>query len=539
MAEWTVGAARDLPIDTEQPWDAARAKSSVFEWAGWPDNPDPAKARRAFLIYDKSAPELKGSYKLPFAEYDQRLEANAGGLHAAASRLPQTDAPQDVLDEARKVLDGYFEQLNRGQATVTVSGAALQFPAQVRAVARGSGDDLLAAAQQRALDPNIFDDHPPFFWTAQISNTQLDAYYTRMAKSTLQNYAADASAGVAFQDSHRTDELARTLGYSLAGRYVGPGGNGVARVEADFYTLTGLPGQDGERIAGFVGKVRAGLARDVSVGFYGGQFRCSICGRDMLTDWECLHLPGFSYEVPDGADGQTRQVLATADIEDAHLAEVSAVYDGATPDASVLGIKARSLADAGQLRPETTQLLAARYRMRLPHAARVYQLGTPPTAEEDRMTTQDTPPTGAQPTADDAPARLRGLLGAAGITVTPEADPFERVRALVEEVQRLRPFEEEVQRLRPLADDGRTYRGDLIDETLREGVRAFGQEFPQETQRGLLEHAPLDAIKATRSMWSKLASERIPGGRLTRDDAEEGKAPVSPASRIPNQAYRG
>lgn len=115
-ASWTVGTDRDLPIVDGPAWDGDAAAASVFAWAGFdgdePD-PDPAKARRAFLAYDSSEPNLKGSYKLPIARYEGgRLEVLASGLQAAASYLPQTDIPADVVERARGVLDGYFAKLN-------------------------------------------------------------------------------------------------------------------------------------------------------------------------------------------------------------------------------------------------------------------------------------------------------------------------------------------------------------------------------------------------------------------------------------------
>jgi regulator of replication initiation timing len=118
-AKWTVGTDRDLPVDLKGAWDGDKAAASVLDWAGFRDGetPDPAKARRAFLIYDADAPDLRGSYKLPIAEY--RSGANAGlhvvksGMDAAASYLPQTDAPQEVLDRARAVLDHYYKKIKQ------------------------------------------------------------------------------------------------------------------------------------------------------------------------------------------------------------------------------------------------------------------------------------------------------------------------------------------------------------------------------------------------------------------------------------------
>ncbi len=107
---WKVGGARDLPVDdSSAAWDGPAAAAGIFSSAGFDgDSPDSAAARRGFLIYDSANPKLKGSYKLPFARMvGGSLKAVASGIRAAASRLPQTDAPASVLDDARKVLDAY------------------------------------------------------------------------------------------------------------------------------------------------------------------------------------------------------------------------------------------------------------------------------------------------------------------------------------------------------------------------------------------------------------------------------------------------
>lgn len=123
-ASWTVGTDRDLPIVSGE-WDGDKAARSVFDWAGWPDAPKPEQARRAFLIYDADAPELIGSYKLPIAEYrDGELVVIDSGLRAAASYLPQTDAPEDVLKRARDVLDSYFARKDEAAARDSSTSAS-------------------------------------------------------------------------------------------------------------------------------------------------------------------------------------------------------------------------------------------------------------------------------------------------------------------------------------------------------------------------------------------------------------------------------
>lgn len=67
---------------------------------------------------------------------------------------------------------------------------------------------LTELARTRVLDPTIFDEHSPFFWSAEISSNRMDAYFTRMdPRTTPRNYAEDAQAGVAFQNSHNVRSL--------------------------------------------------------------------------------------------------------------------------------------------------------------------------------------------------------------------------------------------------------------------------------------------------------------------------------------------
>lgn len=108
-SDWRIGGAGDLPIDVVDDWDGAAAAGRIFAAAGFDGGtPDAEMARRGFLIYDSANPALKASYKLPFADIiDGELKAVDAGLRSAAARLPQTDAPQNVVHQARGVLDGY------------------------------------------------------------------------------------------------------------------------------------------------------------------------------------------------------------------------------------------------------------------------------------------------------------------------------------------------------------------------------------------------------------------------------------------------
>lgn len=123
--DWKVGVSRDLAIeDGDEEWDGGEASHSIFEHAGG-DDFDPEKARKGFLAYNAAAPNKRGSYKFPIArEVDGELKVAKSGLRAAASRLPDSDLPDDVKKEARAVLDHYEEKAGMKKENDNAEGRA-------------------------------------------------------------------------------------------------------------------------------------------------------------------------------------------------------------------------------------------------------------------------------------------------------------------------------------------------------------------------------------------------------------------------------
>lgn len=381
MASWKCSAKRGLDIDMEMEWDGQAAADAIFEWAGFGgDSPNPSRARQGFLAYDSAEPEKKGSYKLPFCTYAEGLKAVAAGCRAAASRLPQTDIPQDVKDEARAVLDDYMGRMDEmddgggmdsGEESRDVAGVfAFPMPVLQRAYSSKQHEELMRRAKMMAQDPTVFNDGEPYFWPAAISTSKLDSYSTHMHNSTLRNFAAESDNGVSFLNSHRsggwTGQAELGFGRSVRGKFVGASGNGVARTETDFYTIPDL-NLNGVSTNDLIRGIRAGLVHDVSVGFHlgdDGMYRCDLCGKDYLGG-ECPHWLGTNWNT--GEEGQRGEKVCTCAIENGHLSEVSAVYDGACPGAAI--IKARRAMEAGTLTPEMARTLEPMYRINL-HGAR-------------------------------------------------------------------------------------------------------------------------------------------------------------------------
>lgn len=111
-------------------WDAKVAAEAILADAGFNgEQPDPAKARAGFLVYDLANPDLKASYKLPIAELvDGKLTVVSAALTAAAAELLTLTGPgPDQLAAAKATVEAY-------QATLPApSPATPADPAKLRA----------------------------------------------------------------------------------------------------------------------------------------------------------------------------------------------------------------------------------------------------------------------------------------------------------------------------------------------------------------------------------------------------------------------
>lgn len=401
------------------------------------------------------------------------------------------------------------------------------YPAKVHRVKADERAALLDLAKNSgAFDVSVFDEVEPFFWSAEISNDQVDAYYTHMLDTTLVNFANDSRAGVAFLNSHNHDEL--PMGRSLNG--IMETGTGRKRVVADFFTLPGLELSD-VKTDHFITGVRSGIISDVSVGFHGGEWFCDICGGNYRRYDSCQHIAGTKVETRDGL------VVVTVGIDGARLSEVSAVYDGATPDATI--VKARRMAEAGELDPKLRSTIEERYRIKLP-TVRTFA-GVDLQERKDKLDFEKLLNDVRTALAIDANADVVSVA----TSVAEQAQHLRSVEAdrdaiagkLTAEQTRAAELEAKVKELSPLAEDGRAYRTDLISEAIAEGVRAYGESFDAEMYGEVLRSATLLVIKRMKADWAKVGDKTFTGGRQTTDEGEQAKA--QPARKVVDEsAYK-
>lgn len=358
-----------------------------------------------------------------------------------------------------------------------------QFPARIVG--------QLSTEEARVLIDADLGDSEPFIWRAEISSDRLDAYFTHMNERTLRNFAADAIAGVTFLDSHNHRQLG--YGQSVTGVFEVEGE--ISRVMSDFYTVPGISFGSGLSYAStddFIRAVKTRLARDVSVGFYDGDMICDICGGSFY-DWrECPHWPGVEYPV--GEQGE-QTVTATFEIDNAHLAEVSAVYDGATPEAMIA--KARQQAEAGELEPRVARILEVKYRIK-PDPRQIWP----------------------------------------GVEIKERSKPMpdEKSERVIELEAQLAEANAEIERLKPLVEQGQRAKAALVDWAIAEGTRAHGQNFPADTYREILLNSNLDHILEQREKYTTEARKRY---KRTTVDTDEREAETAAEQAQPKQQRNG
>jgi hypothetical protein len=298
-----------------------------------------------------------------------------------------------------------------------------------------------------------------------VTTDALDAYFTRMAESSILNYVEDASLGNPLMTGHDTGRLA--IGRSFAGRLEET--DGVLSVRLRDYMLKSYR-VDGNSTDDIARGIEAGVNRDMSISFGGPDhwYRCGVCGLN-LFDENCPHCPGVLY-------GEER---AFAWVEDAHMIEHSIVFSGATPGAVVR--KARSLAATGMLTRADIGFLEDTWRVRIAGRG-LFGFSKKPVREPDH---------------DGSAQDLR--LG-------------REARSLgIESLAQLRDMSER-------ARLGDCYREELVESALAEGIRARGSAFNKALWERMFRDSGLgiDDIKGFCAQFKAEARERFgQGGRKT------------------------
>lgn len=558
-----VGYKAHKKADAGRSWDGAGARRRLLEWAGGPDKDsvDWGKYSQGFAWFDSENRENVGAYKLPHSDIiDGGIADVWAGVSAAMGALLGARGGTDIPDGDRK---GVFNHLRQHYAQFDkeapefreYSEAELRglFPeffvdgmarmdgiTAVRAELAQSFGPLVGGAEQLALEAintkfaqkRLTAGEVYLLPPAEMSNGNLDSYFTRMAESSLRRYELDGKAGVPLMNSHRrvmpSPELPLGQSYEASLEQE----NGQLRLVEMFYMLRGLE-LNGHKTDDLIRAIEGGVIRDVSIGFGGGWYKCGLCGKELAPmaflfggakGEFCEHVPGVRY------DGQT----AFAWVEDAQQIEGSLVYAGATPDAVLR--KARWAAQTGRLARGDARVLEDQWGSRIVDSA-MYAVGRATMTKQEEVTemtkeevlalvqerapelaqrvTEAEEPVGALVDAwldalksradsdklrDAAMAELQERMGTLEHGLAEKQTELESVRLVIDGLQ-------------PLAEDGKAFRADLVGQAVAARVRAQGDAFDAEAYQKVLEAQPVAYVRGEIAAWEKAARGVFEPGR--------------------------
>ena len=428
----------------------------------------------------------------------------------------------------------------------------------------------------RAMHSDLPEEDDDKYWVRiTASNDKLDRHNSVMdPKTTLKNFEKDAKAkpGVSLKDHHAW----RSFGY---GRSADAMLNDANELLIDFFILKNMEYDGGSRefrtSEKLIRAIEHELINQVSIGFYDAREICNLCNlpirRYSYWDWEperegqCTHKMGKKYENKDG-----KMETATYTVYDARLKEVSLVEFGSNRHTSIE--KQRFLMyGLGDMPNMPENEVAARMRSfmeellmkdqewieKLRDALNVPSIRS--TDEPDAVlealetevatlrTTVSTQKdeiadlTNASQDVDTARQQLvttlREDLDLKDVRSTDEPETVlekvtSEVTGLREKVETQR---DEIADLQAAAGDGKAYRDARVEEAIKQGIRAYGDDFDEEYHREYYGDMPLEKLETHIAQNKKKADAALPAGRSTTDDHEP---PPDRNKRTPRQRKR-
>ena len=356
--------------------------------------------------------------------------------------------------------------------------------------------------QTRAMGAeDLPEDDDELYWLRILaSNAEVDKHNSIMdPETTLKNFEADAKSklGVVLDDHHPY----RSFGYGRSRNAQLTSKNELFidfAIPKDFeYDDPACRFKTSEKL---MRAIDIGLVNQASVEFYGAREICNISQLPIRNsyywDWDYEVNPkekspykmGKMYEI----DG--KKVRATYTVYDARLKGVSLVEFGSNRNTAI------------EKKREMRSFM-----------------------EELLMTDQEWI------------SQLREKLDIPNIKSTDEPEVV--VNTLQAEVTSLR---EQVETLRDEkadfvkdAEDGKAYRKARVDEGIKQGIRAHGDDFDEEYHREYYADLPLDKLEKAIESHKKIADAALQGGRSTSDEHEPPPEKTTAAARNRKRLGRG
>ena len=138
-------------------------------------------------------------------------------------------------------------------------------------------------------------------------------------------------------------------------------------------------------------------------------------------------------------------------------------------------------------------------------------------------------------------ASLREKLDIPNLKTTDEPDAV--VETLQAEITSLREqnetLKDEKADLIADAEDGKVFRKARVDEGIKQGIRAHGDDFDEEYHREYYADLPLDKLEKSIESNKKIADAKLPAGRSSSDDHEPPPEKTQASARDRRRRGRG
>lgn len=362
-----------------------------------------------------------------------------------------------------------------------------------------------------------------FTFSGNCSNDRMDSHFTRMDPvTTLRNYADDLKNGVSLQEGHNV--YVNPYGRSYDGEVTTVGDeSGLSNaVRGSWYIMRGITA-NGNKTDDTIRQIKAGIVRDMSVGFAGGSYRCGSCGKDLWNS-DCPHIPGLEDE-----NGR----VSFAWIVDARLREVSTVYKGSTPNAYI--DKARDYVKQGQMEMDKVHKLEQRFDVRLDDGSRSFYIAQNKKGAGANMNVIDQ----LRSELKDNKIEKRAVYD----LLTAEGEKFRQPDdiAIRNELGDAASVDG-VKKMKEEAEQGRQYVTDLVDLAVKARVRAQGEGFKSEPYKNMLSRsADIEYIKSEIEAYDAMAGERFTPGRQTEQENLNGRQQAAGGEDdvIVSETYKG
>ena len=423
----------------------------------------------------------------------------------------------------------------------------------------------------RAMHSDLPEETDDKYWIRILaSNAELDKHHSMMdPDTTLKNFEADAKAelGVALKDHH--GGYSRSFGY---GRSVDAMLTDKNELFIDFFILKNMDYQKESSFhftssAQLIRAIENGLVNQASVGFYDAREICNLCNlpirRYSYWDWEperegqCTHKMGKKYENKNG-----KMETATYTVYDARLKEISFVEFGSNRktaiekrfftelmDPDVMSDPRRFIKELMMTDQEwITQLRDALKVPTLkstdePDAVvkaletEVAGLRTTISTQKDEIADLTTASQDVDTARQQFVTTLRDTLDLKDVRSTDDPDTvLEKVTGEVTGLRsQVETQKDEIADLQAAAKDGEAHREARVEEAIKQGNRAYGDDFDEEYHREYYGDMPLEKLEAHIAQNKKKGDAALPAGRSTSDDHEP---PPERNKRTPRQRKR-